>query len=197
MEDLNKHPYSRCMYGNYKMDTLEAKSGSEGLKSGSKWIFAAAAIIMLGIIIGFIGCKPQQTVIKEETVTRYIDSTIWHTDTTYYQVPIEVYSDFTSLLDTLRLQTNYSIAWSAVDTNNMMLVGEIRNKDIKVPIKYLWKEKVITKDTTIFKEHIEYVPKDVIVEKKVTPQWAWFTLVWALITVASIAWSVYKRFRKI
>lgn len=195
MNEAFKRPYSRCMYGNYKMDILKAKSGSERLKSGSKWIFAAAATIILGIIIGFIGCKQQQTVIKEETVTRYIDSTIWHTDTTYYQVPIEVYSDFTSLLDTLRLQTNYSIAWSAVDTNNMMLVGEIRNKDIKVPIKYLWKEKVITKDTTIFKEHIEYVPKDVIVEKKVTPQWAWICLTWTIVTILSIVWAVYRKLK--
>ena len=197
---MEKRYYSRCMYGNYKRDDF-SHSGALSEKSGTSYHFRSkktlvGAILALLLIIGlcFTSCKPQQTVIKEETVTRYIDSTIWHTDTTYYQVPIEVYSDFTSLLDTLRLQTNYSIAWSAVDTNNMMLVGEIRNKDIKVLIKYLWKEKVITKDTTIFKEHIEYVPKDVIVEKKVVPTVFWITFFICIGLLCYGLWRLYRKF---
>lgn len=195
MNEAFKRPYSRCMYGNYKMDILKAKSGSERLKSGSKWIFAAAATIILGIIIGFIGCKQQQTVIKEETVTRYIDSTIWHTDTTYYQVPIEVYSDFTSLLDTLRLQTNYSIAWSAVDTNNMMLVGEIRNKDIKIPIQYVWKDRIIYQDSIV--ENTKEVQVPVEVEKVRNSKFATVCIVWSVLSFLFICAFIYLKIKKI
>jgi hypothetical protein len=154
-------------------------------------------VFAVGLIccLFWTGCKTTQTVIKEETVTRYVDSTIWHTDTTYFQVPVEVYADYTSLLDTLSLETNYAIAWSAVDTNNMLLVGEIRNKDIKIPVKYLWKEKVITKDTTIFKEKIEYVPQDVIVEKKVTPTWAWWTLFICIGLLVYVGVRLYLKFK--
>lgn len=140
------------------------------------------------------GCKTTQTVIKEETVIRYVDSTIWHTDTTYLEVPIEVFNSYSSLLDTLSMETTYASSWAVVDTNNMLLVGEIRNKDIKVPIKYLWKEKVITKDTTIFKEHIEYVPKDVVVEKKVTPKWAFVTLFICIGLLGYVGWRLYRKF---
>ena len=197
---MEKRYYSRCMYDNYIQSDFKA-SGSVLKKSGTSYRFGnksllVGAILAFLLIIGlcFTSCKPQQTVIKEETITRYIDSTIWHTDTTYFEVPKEVYADYSSLLDTLVLQTNYSLSWTAIDTNNMLLVGELRNKDIKVPIKYLWKEKVITKDTTIFKEHIEYVPKDVIVEKKVVPKWAWVTLSWFIISLLSIGYTIYRKF---
>lgn len=195
---MEKRYYSRCMYGNYKRYDF-SHSGTLSEKSGTSYHFGrkktlVGAILALLLIIGlcFTSCKPQQTVIKEETVTRYIDSTIWHTDTTYYQVPIEVYSDFTSLLDTLRLQTNYSIAWSAVDTNNMMLVGEIRNKDIKIPIQYVWKDRIIYQDSIVEKTKEIQVPVEV--EKKVTPQWAWWTLFICIGLLGYVGWKVYRKF---
>lgn len=198
---MEKRYYSRCMYGNYIPSDFKA-SGSVLKKSGTSYRFGSKSLLV-GVILAFFliiglcftSCKPQQTVIKEETVTRYVDSTIWHTDTTYFQVPVEVYADYTSLLDTLSLETNYAIAWSAVDTINMLLVGEMRNKDIKIPVKYLWKEKVITKDTTIYKEKVEYVPQDVIVEKKVTPTWAWWTLIISIGLLAYICVKLYLKFK--
>lgn len=191
MEDLNKHPYSRCMYGNYKMDTLEAKSGSEGLKSGSKWIFAAAAIIMLGIIIGFIGCKPQQTVIEKEKLVYVTKDSIVHRDSTVY-VPFEVYKDYS--LDTLVLRTSLAESKSWLDTSSAYLVGEIRNLKA-VEVKYIEVDKWHTKDSLVYVE--KPVPYEVEVVKTHIPSWAWICLAWVVITVASIAWSVYKRFRKI
>lgn len=198
---MEKRYYSRCLYGGYGRSDFrpsEGFSGKSWTSSHPRRKSAAAAISMLLVlIIGIllVGCKTHQTVIKEETVTRYVDSTIWHTDTTYLEVPIEVFNSYSSLLDTLSMETTYALSWAVVDTNNMLLVGEIRNKDIKVPIKYLWKEKVITKDTTIFKEHIEYVPKDVIVEKKVTPQWAWWTLFICIGLLCYLGIRLYLRFK--
>lgn len=141
--------------------------------------FIALVALFLASMLIIGGCKPQQTVIKEETVTRYVDSTIWHTDTTYFQVPVEVYADYTSLLDTLSLETNCAIAWSAVDTINMLLVGEIRNKDIKIPVKYLWKEKVITKDSIVEKP----VPYPVIEKERYIPNWMKFMTAIAIVII--------------
>lgn len=204
MENANKRYYSRCMYGNYKMDHFEEKTSKNEEKGHPERFFGKdvikalrrlAKMVLLAAIFIFLldGCKTQHTVIKEETVTRYIDSTIWHTDTTYYQLPIEVYSDYTGLLDTLRLENTYSYTWSAVDTNKMILVGELRTKDIKIPVQYLWKDHIIHQDTTIFKEKEIPVPVEVIKTK--TPKWAWITLIWTLITLISIGWSVYRRLR--
>lgn len=191
--NMEKRFYSRCMYGNYKMDTLEAKNGSERLKSGSKWIFAAAAIIILGIIIGFIGCKPQQTVIqKEEIIWTYKDS-ITTRDSICY-IPIERYVDIVPIYDTLVLENSISISHSWVDTTNHLLRGELKNKNaIQYQVKYV--ERVVTNDSIVERE--VPVPYEVEVVKTHIPTWAWICLVWAVITVASIAWSVYKRFRKI
>lgn len=161
-----------------------------GNKNAIRAISVALGAILLCLSLN--SCKPKQIVIKEETVTRYIDSTIWHTDTTYFEVPREVYADYSSLLDTLVLQTNYSLSWTAIDTNNMLLVGEIRNKDIKVPVEYVWKEKVITNDTTIYKEKEIQVPVEVV--KTHIPTWSWLCLAWFLVTMASIAFGIYKRF---
>lgn len=199
---MEKRYYSRCLYGGYERSDFrpsEGFSGKSWTSSHPRRKNAAAAIsILLVLILGIllVGCKTHQTVIKEETVTRYVDSTIWHTDTTYFQVPVEVYADYTSLLDTLSLETNYAIAWSAVDTNNMFLVGEIRNKDIKVPVKYLWKEKVVTKDTTIYKEHTEYVPKDVIIEKTKNSKFANACIVWSILSIILIGVFIYIKIKK-
>lgn len=181
-------------YGNYKITGWERKSCPERTKSASFWIFGAAAIIILGIIIGISGCKTHQTVIKEEIVTRYVDSVVWHTDTTYFEIPKEVYADYTSLLDTLYMETSYAMSWSAVDTNNMLLVGELRNKEIKVPIKYLWKDRVVMNDTTIFKDKIEYVPYEVEVVKTKIPTWAWWCLFISIGLLCYVIWKIYKRF---
>lgn len=198
---MEKRFYSRCMYGNYKRDDFSlsgAVSKKSWISNHSKLKKALVGISMLLVLIFglcMFGCKPQQTVIKEETVTRYIDSTIWHTDTTYYQVPIEVYSDFTSLLDTLRLQTNYSIAWSALDTNNMMLVGEIRNKDIKIPIQYVWKDRIIYQDSIVEKTKEVQVPVEV--EKVRNSKFATVCIVWSVLSFLLICVFIYLKIKKI
>lgn len=204
MENANKRYYSRCMYGNYKMDHFEEKASQNEEKWLCRRFFGkdvikalrrlAKMVLLAAILLFFLdGCKTQHTVIKEETVTRYIDSTIWHTDTTYYQLPIEVYSDYTGLLDTLRLENTYCYTWSAVDTNKMILVGELRTKDVKIPVQYLWKDRIIYQDSIV--ENTKEIPVPVEVEKIKRPWWAWICLTWTIISIASIGWSVYRRLR--
>lgn len=148
--------------------------------------------LFLASMLIFGGCKTHQTVIKEEIVTRYVDSTIWHTDTTYFEVPKEVYADYTSLLDTLVLETNYALSWTAIDTNNRLLVGELKNKDFKIPIKYLWKERIVYQDSIV--EKTKEVPVEVEVIKKVTPKWAWWTLFICIGLLCYVGVRLYLKF---
>lgn len=156
----------------------------------------AGAILTMLLIFGicFTSCKPKQTIIKEEIVTRYVDSTIWHTDTTYFEVPKEVYADYTSLLDTLVLETNYALSWSAIDTNNKLLVGEIRNKDFKIPIKYLWKERIVYQDSIV--EKTKEVPVEVVVEKVRNSRFATACIVWSIVSLILIGLLIYLKIKK-
>ena len=137
------------------------------------------------------GCKPKQVVIEKEKLVYVTKDSIVHRDSTIY-VPTEVYKDYS--LDTLVLRTSLAESKSWLDTNSLYLVGEIRNLKA-IEYKYIEVEKWHTKDSIVEKE--KPVPYEVEVVKTKTPKWAWICLVWAVITVASIAWSVYKRFRKI
>lgn len=211
MENENKRYYSRCMYGNYKPDFADFENKASFSRFKAFWLKvnqetvkalkrlkSAVSVALLGAILLFSldGCKTQHTVIKEETVTRYIDSTIWHTDTTYYQLPIEVYSDYTGLLDTLRLENTYSYTWSAVDTNKMILIGELKNKNVKVPVEYKWKERIIYQDTTIFKEKEIPVPVEKEVVKTKYPWWSWICLTWTVLCLVYVGFKIYFFIKK-
>ena len=194
---MEKRYNSRCMYGNYKpSEELYGQSGPRHHFRHKKLVWAVFVALAALFLIFLVGCKQQQTIIKEETVTRYVDSTIWHTDTSYYQLPIEVYSDYTGLLDTLRLENTYSYAWSAVDTNKMILIGELKSKNVKVPVEYKWKERIIYQDTTIFKEKEIPVPVEKEVVKTKYPWWSLVCLCWTLICLVYVGFKIYLKFWK-
>ena len=194
---MEKRYYSRCIYGNYRRDDF-SRSGALSEKSGTSYHFGSkkalvGAILALLLIIGlcFTSCKPQQTVIEKEKLVYVTKDSIVHRDSTVY-VPFEVYKDYS--LDTLVLRTSLAESKSWLDTSSAYLVGEIRNLKA-LEVKYIEVDKWHTKDSLVYIE--KPVPYEVEVVKTHIPSWAWITLVWALITVAFIAWSVYKRFRKI
>ena len=185
-------------YGGYKCPEFEEYCQREARKrKAAKWAGGGIIAILIGLMLLFAGCKEILPLIqREEVVTRYVDSTIWHTDTSYFEVPVEVYKDYTSLLDTLRLETNYAYTWSAVDTNNHILIGELRNKAIKLPVEYKWKERIIYQDTTIFKEKEIKVPVEKEVIKTKIPWWALITLTWTLLCLVYVGFKIYLKIYK-
>lgn len=194
----NKEFEEQCKQRNFsRFKAFWLKVNQETVKA-LKRLKSAVSVALMGVILLFSldGCKTQHTVIKEETVTRYIDSTIWHTDTNFFEIPVEIYRDYTGLLDTLRLENKYSIAWSAVDTNNMILLGELKSKNVKVPVEYKWKERIIYQDTTIFKEKEIPVPVEKEVVKTKYPWWSWVCLCWTLICLVYVGFKIYLKFWK-
>jgi hypothetical protein len=198
--NMEKRYYSRCMYGGYEQSDFKPSERFEG-QSGTRYhfwikVFCMGLILALLLIIGlcFTSCRTQPpTVIqKEEIIWTYKDS-ITTRDSTVI-IPIERYVDIVPIYDTLVLENSIAISRSWADTTNHLLRGELKNKNaIQYQVKYV--ERVVTNDSIVERE--VPVPYEVEVVKTHIPTWAWITLVWALITVASIAWSVYKRFRKI
>lgn len=145
---------------------------TEWLKSPGKWQRMARAAAASFLIFA-AGCGTIKKVeIEHRIETHYVDSTIYHLDTIKVEVPREVYMDYAGLLDTLRLETSVASSWAAVDTTNMVLKGELKNKDVALEKEIHWKERIVYRDSLVYQE----IPVPVEVIKEVTPRWAWFSL---------------------
>lgn len=201
MENANKRYYSRCMYGNYKMDHFEEKASQNEEKGHPERFFGKdvikalkrlAKMALLGAILLFYldGCKPEQIIVEKDKLVYVTKDSIVHRDSTVY-VPVEVYKDYA--LDTLVLRTSLAESKSWLDTSSAYLIGEIRN--IKaLEVKYIEVDKWHTKDSLVYKE--KPVPYPVIEEKVKRPWWAWICLTWTIISIASIIWTVYIKLKK-
>lgn len=151
------------------------------------WILALCAALIF-----CYGCKTQPpTVIqKEEVIWTYKDSIVQRDSICY--IPIERYVDIVPIYDTLVLENSIAISHSWVDTTNHLLRGELKNKNaIQYQVKYI--ERVVTNDSIVKVDRP--IPYPVVEEKKVIPKWAWITLVWSVITLISIGYGLYRKFR--
>ena len=139
------------------------------------------------------GCGVTKKTIQIDhvTETHYVDSTRWHDSTIYYIVPIERYRDYTSLLDTLKLETSLAKAEAYVDTTNNTLKGSIENKKDSIKTVIKWKERIIQKDSLVYKE----VPVEV--EKEVTkyPKSYWWFMGFTILAALYVALKVYMRIK--
>lgn len=148
--------------------------------------------LICGLILISVGCKVHQptTVIqKEEIIWKYKDSIVSKDSTVY--IPVEIYKDYSSMLDTLVLSTSMAEAKSWLDTNNKMLVGEIRNLN-SIEYKYIEVERIVTNDSIVEREIP--VPYPVVEEKKVIPTFAIICICWTVISFVILLGLVYLKF---
>ena len=136
--------------------------------------------LFCALFIIFSGCRVKQpTVIqKEEIVWVHKDSIVTKDSTVY--IPVEVYRDYSNMLDTLVLSTSMAESKSWIDTNNKMLAGEIKNLK-SVEYKYIEVERIVTNDSIVEREIP--VPYPVVEEKIKYPWWAWITLAWFIFSI--------------
>lgn len=177
--------------GNYKRPDFDKKMSQMKDFDRQKRFFGGILLLLLIFIIGMYGCKPQQVIVEKEKVVyvqsdsvRYIDSTV--------MVPVEVYRDYSSLLDTLFLSTSLAESKSWLDTNSLYLVGEIRNLKA-IQVKYVEVDKWHTKDSIVEKE--KPVPYEVEIVKTKTPTWAWWTLFISIGLFVYVGIRLYLRFK--
>ena len=136
-------------------------------------------LYLLAFIVLLIGCSTTRrtVVIDHITETHYIDSTRWHDSTIYYTIPIERYRDYTSLLDTLHIETTMASAQAYVDTTTNTLKGSIENKQDSLKTVVKWKERIIQKDSLVYQE----VPVEVPVEVTKYPKSYWWFMGFTLL----------------
>lgn len=146
-------------------------------------------LLVTATLLTYCAC-PKETIIEHQTITHYVDSTRWHDTTIYHVIPVERYRDYTSLLDTLHLETSMAEAKAYVDTSNNILKGSIENKNDSIKTVIKWKERLIYRDSIQIKE----VPVEV--EKLVTkyPKSYWWFMG---ITIALTIYVALKIFLKL
>lgn len=146
--------------------------------------------IALGMLVncGTIKYVP----VKETEYVTVRDSVYFRDTTVQFRVEKEYVRDYTGLLDTLDMETSYATARAWVDTSRSVLVGEIKNKEKMVDVPVQVKEKIVYKDSLVYKD----IPVPVEVEKVVHPgyeKWLWGWLVLTLIAfIAYLLWKFKK-----
>ena len=151
-----------------------------------KLIIALASLLLLA-------CSPKHFPPKEEVIVRYVDSIAWHDTTIISYLEKERYSDFTSLLDTLVLETNYAKSETYIDTNNNVLKGSIENKITPVKTTIKWKEKVVYKDSIQIQTN--YYPAETIKEVTKYPTTYWWFMGFTILALVYIIIKLYLKFK--
>ena len=150
--------------------------------------------IILSILCILSGCKVIKYVPVKETEYVHIRDSVYFRDTTIkYQIEKQFVKDYTGLLDTLRMQTDYAESEAYIDTTRNMLVGSMKNKHRNIEIPTQYKERIVYKDSIRDRE----VPVPVEVEKKVHypyEKWLW---VWAILATVFMGLVIYNKIRKI
>lgn len=132
-----------------------------------------AFFILLLVLLICCGCKSPKY-IREETIIRYVDSTVvtYRDSLIEIPVPVEKIIDIVPIYDSLHLESSVARASAWVDTTTHTLKGELENKPTTIPhTVYLpSKEHIVYKDSIQTKE----VPVEVVKVKQRTPKWAWY-----------------------
>ena len=148
-------------------------------------------ILAFLILIMFIGCKSTVYVPTEsKTEIRYHDTTIYHNDTIHISINKEAYNYYTSLLDTLYMETQYAYSTAYIDTTHKLLNGHICNKEVDIPVVYKWKDRYVTNDSIVYNE--TQIPVYVEKEVKHVPVWTFFG--WIGLVLVICIWILKKKF---
>lgn len=149
-------------------------------------VYFAAALLVFAA-----GCSTIKYVpVKETEYITVRDTTVLRDTTIKYEIEKQVVRDYTGLLDTLRLETDFAKSTAFVDTTANLLKGTIENKPEKT-IKIQWRERTVYKDSIRTVEK----PYPVEVEKRVkyVPWYAKFlSWVGALSLIAAILYFLRK-----
>lgn len=137
-----------------------------------------------------IGCSPK---IVEKIVYETRDSIITKIDTIPVELAPVYIKDYTSLGDTLHLDTEYASARAWVNPELELLEGDIKSnpKPIYVPVPT--HEEYHQKDSIIIKE----VPVEVEKVVKKTPRWCWWLLGLNLLVLAGVALRIYLKLKRV
>ena len=127
-------------------------------------------------------------IIKDST--RIVDSII------YVQLPKEKVMDIIKQIDTSKLETTLAKSIAYVDTNSLMIIHSLENKDTVISERIVYQDRFITQEKIMYRDTIvsQEIPVEVIVEKIKYPKSFWYLLGFAVIV---IGWFIMKIIIKI
>lgn len=138
-----------------------------------------------------------ETILRDSLIlkdsTRYIDSII------YVNVPREKVMDIISSIDTSYLETSVAESIAYIDTNSLMIIHSLENKDTVLKEKIVYKDRYITKTQMVYRDSVQIkeVPVEVVVEKTVYPKTYWWLLGFFVIVVGVFIVRIYLKFKTI
>lgn len=135
--------------------------------------------------------KPIPT--ETQTVVNYVDSVRYDVRDSIVLIPKEVYKDYTSLLDTLRMETEFAKAEAFVDTTHNILNGKLETKKA---VEY--RERTVYRDKIVYRDSIQVREIPVEVEKIVykTPKAFWWVLCYSLLITLAAGLKIYLKLKK-
>lgn len=150
-------------------------------------VFALAVGLAMGSC-GLLKHTPQ----KEETIITYKDSTIVHVKDSIRITEATRYKDWAGLLDTLQIDASHSHMKAWTDTTRNILAGELSEDPIQEKTHIVYKDRLVLKDTTIYKE----IPYEVEKPVRYIPRWCWWSLVLNILGIVFLGIKVYFKFFK-
>lgn len=123
--------------------------------------------------------------------TRFIDSIV------YVPIPREKVMEIISQIDTSFLETSVAESQAYVDTNSLMIVHSLENKDTVLKERIVYKDKYITETRIIYKDSIQVkeIPVEVEVVKTVYPKTYWYLLGFFILVLVYIGIRIYLKFK--
>ena len=155
------------------------------------------ALVYFATALVFAACSPKIIYLPGEnhTVVEYRDSVVVRTDTVSVPVPVETVKEVADRLGVLQMETSVAEAKAWLDPDAEILRGEMRNKNTALQKEVIYKDRYITRDSLVYVKE----PYPVEVEKivKVTPKWAWYSLIFSLLTLVAAGAYVFLKVKKI
>ena len=161
-------------------------------------------IILLTSLSCFSGCgslkqvpvtNNSSVIFKDSLIirdsTRFIDSII------YVPIPREKVMEIISQIDTSFLETSVAESQAYVDTNSLMIVHSLENKDTVLKERIVYKDKYITETRIVYKDSIQIkeIPVEVEVVKTVYPKTYWYLLGFFILVLVYIGIRIYLKFK--
>lgn len=141
-------------------------------------IMVLSVVVPCMVIIA--ACSPKIVYVKGDTEVVYKDSIITKIDSVEVPLPVEVIQTIVPAVEVWEAETSLAEARCELDTNLMVLRGELKNKQKSMPIGVPTTEQYHSRDSIQIKE----IPVPVETIKYKTPKWCWWVLVIAAILLA-------------
>ena len=152
-----------------------------------QFIFALILIVMIGF--SFIGCSTVRYVpIENIEKIIYKDSTIYVNDTITVEVEKQIVKEVLPQLDTSILQTDLASSIAYLDTNKRQIHHTLKQEG---NIKFVFDTVYVT--NTVEKIIEKEIPIEVEIEKKVVPEWTWWSLIFNIVVVLLVVFCMYVK----